>query len=618
MHASAPRLRVLGSLYKETAIAAGAGTSGLGCVVRRAGGSSSVGCQGSESFGRLGLRAAYSTAMPSLASPPVAAVRPSLSNDAATTPMALVGRPAGSGCGLWAAASAAVMAGLASVSWLSEEEEEQRGAHFQRKVFRRSEVAVHDGVQSDRTWVTYKNNVYDITEFIENHPGGAQKIKLAAGKDIGPFWTLFLVHTSAPLPQDLLREMHIGELDERDWDAEADQHTGSSSSDQANDPFARDPERHPALRIHSQKPCNAEVPTELIDVQFITPSALWYIRHHHPVPLIKDAEETYRLDVDLSVMGMGTKHLRLADLRALPQHEVVATMQCSGNRRKDMSKINRTSGTYWEQGAISTAKWSGPLLVDVLKAAGITDQQALDLSGEGAEHVCFHAIDSMSASIPSHKVSSRQADVILALEMNGEPIPRDHGFPVRAIVPGVVGVRNVKWVSKVQLSKEEALGDWQRGLNYKILPPSVRDAKQVDISKIPAMQEASVFSAITGTEQGPTGGDGQGYPTFDVKGWAWAGGGRGIARVDVSGDGGKTWTPAIITQGCDQKPGREWAWVFWGAENVNTVPREDGTVELISRAVDKAYNAQPEHPETIWNVRGLGNNSWFRKRFPLE
>jgi len=384
------------------------------------------------------------------------------------------------------------------------------------------------------------------------------------------------------------------------------------------DPFANDPERHPALRIHSRKPCNAEVPSELIDLNYITPSALWYIRHHHPVPVLHDPENTFRLSVDLSVLNKGIKELSLAELRALPQHEVVATMQCSGNRRKDMSKTKRTSGTYWEQGAISTAKWSGPLLVDVLKAAGVSDQEALDLSAEGAEHVCFHGIDSMSASIPSHKLSSRQGDVILALEMNGEPIPRDHGFPVRAIVPGVVGVRNVKWVGKVQLSKEEALGDWQRGLNYKILPPSVGDAKQVDVRKIPAMQEASVFSAITGAEQGPASDEGTNFPTFDAKGWAWAGGGRGIARVDVSGNGGKSWTPATITQGHDQKPGREWAWVFWSAENVVTVPREDGTVELVSRAVDKAYNAQPEHPETIWNVRGLGNNSWFRKQVPLE
>jgi len=96
-----------------------------------------------------------------------------------------------------------------------------------------------------------------------------------------------------------------------------------------------------------------------------------------------------------------------------------------------------------------------------------------------------------------------------------------------------------------------------------------------------------------------------------AKGWAWAGGGRNIVRVDITGDGGKSWQAAEITQGGDQKFGRAWAWVFWECD-VPAVVGEDGTVELASKAVDLAFNSQPESCAHGWNVRGLGNNSWHR------
>jgi len=415
-------------------------------------------------------------------------------------------------------------------------------------------------------------------------------------------------------------------LDPREAEAERQ----AAAKEARDDPFANDPERHPALHLHSRKPCNAELPAELLTENYITPAELWYIRHHNPVPQVHDAENTFRLTVDLGALGRGKRSFSLAELRALPQHRIVATMQCSGNRRRDMSQSQKTSGTYWGQGAISTAQWEGPRLLDVLRAAGVSSKELEDLEDQGVNHVCFRALDSVSASITAERATRRSADVILALKMNGDTLPRDHGFPVRAVVPGVVGVRNVKWVDQATLSAEEALGDWQRGLNYKILPPNLWDAKNVDLTSIPAMQEASVFSGITHVEQAWKDADhdddeGGGHQQatshrhfVDAKGWAWAGGGRGVARVDVSADGGETWTPAQITHGGNQKPGREWAWVFWQADGVPAERHEDGTARVISRAVDKAYNAQPEQPGPIWNIRGLGNNSWFAKNVELE
>jgi len=115
-------------------------------------------------------------------------------------------------------------------------------------------------------------------------------------------------------------------------------------------------------------------------------------------------------------------------------------------------------------GALGTAKWGGVILRDVLKAAGV-DEDALDSAG--IKHVQFSSIDGLTASVPIDRVMSRRSEVLLAWQMNGEPLPAAHGFPLRVIVPGHVGVRNVKWINKISLSKEEATGPWQRGMAYK-------------------------------------------------------------------------------------------------------------------------------------------------------
>ena len=165
-------------------------------------------------------------------------------------------------------------------------------------------------------------------------------------------------------------------------------------------------------------------------------------------------------------------------------------------------------------------------------------------------------------------------------------------------------------MKKIEIASKESEGAWQRGLNYKTLPPNVVDASTVNLDKMPSMTEVAVFSGITElevTKKVPAGKQ----TTVKAKGWAWAGGGRNIVRVDVTADGGKTWSPANIVQGEDQPFGRAWAWVFWEAE-VPAVVNNNGTVEIHSKAVDLAFNSQPNDVAHSWNVRGLGNNSWYK------
>jgi sulfite oxidase len=407
-----------------------------------------------------------------------------------------------------------------------------------------------------------------------------------------------------------MEHMMVGRLREQDQEAIDDQM--AELQETSEDPYANEPIRHRSLRVHSDTPMNAEVPTHLLTKNYLTPASLFYIRHHHPVPrLTKKQVKNYKLTIDLTEMGKGVVEVSLEDIKKLPKVQVTATLQCSGNRRSGFNEVLRTSGTSWGQGAVSTADWGGARLVDVLKLAGFDDPIKAQ-EKQGMEHVRFFALDEMSASIGIEKAMNPYGDVIFCYEMNGEPLSRDHGFPLRALVPGYAAVRTVKWLKKLQLSKEEAEGPWQRGLIYKTLPPSVTDAKSVDLDHAPSMTEASLFSGITSMDRAEpevwvTPGD---AVMMKASGWAWAGGGRNIVRVDLSGDEGKTWTTATLTDGANQRFGRAWAWVFWEAE-VPTKVKEDGSVHLVSKAVDLAFNVQPEKCDPIWNVRGLGNNSWY-------
>ncbi|KAH8051115.1 molybdenum ion binding protein [Aureococcus anophagefferens] len=229
------------------------------------------------------------------------------------------------------------------------------------------------------TWVTYKDGVYDITEFINAHPGGAQKIKLAAGGSVEPFWRIYRQHLEQQAGvMDLLAPMRVGTLSAEDYASE----TCAAKTVDADDPYGDEPERHPALIVHGATPMNAESPPALLGDTYLTPNDLWY---------------------------------------------------CSGNRRGHMNQYGTTSGTAWGCGAASTATWAGVPLRDLvgetlnLGAAPLAAAKKL-----GLRHAIFEAADDMQASIPLEKALGELGDVLVAYEMNGAPIPRDHGGPLSA------------------------------------------------------------------------------------------------------------------------------------------------------------------------------------------
>ncbi|XP_061583472.1 sulfite oxidase, mitochondrial [Cololabis saira] len=473
-------------------------------------------------------------------------------------------------------------------------------------VFSQAEVAKHRSLD-DGVWVTYQGNVYDITEFVAMHPGG-DKILLAAGGALEPFWALYAVHNQEHV-LELLSEYKVGLLSKEDLKKQ--------QAVKSSDPYSSDPERHPALRVNSLKPFNAEPPPEILSDSYITPSALFFKRNHLPVPQVDPA--TYQLRVEGLPGGVLT--LSLEDLKTrFPKHTVTATLQCAGNRRSEMNKVKQVKGLNWGIAAISNAKWSGARLKDVLLAAGYGPDVV-----QRARHVQFEGLDkdatgtSYGASIPLNKAVSEEGDVLLAYEMNGADIPQDHGFPVRVVVPGVVGARNVKWLGKIIVSSEESSSHWQQN-DYKGFSPGT-DWDTVDFKSAPAIQELPIQSAITAPADG--GVVDRSDETLTVKGYAWSGGGREVVRVDVSLDGGKTWQVAQLKSSetgqaaeASPPPGRAWAWKLW--EVTAPLPHHAQELEIICKAVDSSYNMQPDTVPPIWNLRGVLSNAWHRVKVSVR
>lgn len=288
-------------------------------------------------------------------------------------------------------------------------------------VYSRDEVASHTTPETG-IWVTYLDGVYDITKFVKEHPGG-DKILLAAGAGLEPFWDLYAVHKNEEV-QKILATLRIGSL-----------HAHEVEDIESDDPFATDPPRSPELVVRSAKPFNAESPFQKITQNFVTPNEDFYIRNHLPVPVVDVGQ--YKLSVTCPDKKK-TLSLTYDELKKKYKPvTITAAIQCAGNRRDGINKVRKTRGLEWNLGAISNARWTGVRLRDVLQDMGLDDESRREF-----KHVIFEGLDQdptgayYGASIPIDKAMDKDQDVILAYEMNGQPLPRDHGYPIRAVVPG--------------------------------------------------------------------------------------------------------------------------------------------------------------------------------------
>ncbi|MCC7386561.1 MAG: sulfite oxidase [Deltaproteobacteria bacterium] len=331
------------------------------------------------------------------------------------------------------------------------------------------------------------------------------------------------------------------------------------------------------------RPENYEAPLEAL-TQRITPLESFYIRSHFDRPAIDAA--TWRLTID----GLAGKvqSFSLADLRRFEQVSVEAVLQCAGNGRALFRP--RMPGVQWKRGAMGNAVWRGVRLRDLLKRAA-PKSEAEHLILTGADKPALPTAPALIRSIPMEK--ALHPDTLIALEMNGVPLPPSHGFPARVVVPGWVGDDWIKWISQLTLSAEEAKGFFFEKA-YRFPDPPGAPGEPVPPERMHPMTRLAVKSAITQPLRGATLAAG----AQEIAGVAFSGE-AAIKKVEISIDGGKSWAPAKL----EGKASR-YAWQIWRAKVKLDRP---GPVRILSRATDDRGDTQPEQPR--WNPSGYLYNA---------
>jgi DMSO/TMAO reductase YedYZ molybdopterin-dependent catalytic subunit len=321
----------------------------------------------------------------------------------------------------------------------------------------------------------------------------------------------------------------------------------------------------------------------------LTPTEDFYQRTNFLVPEIDRAAWT------LSVHGAVRTPLVLGwdDLRRLPARTLAVTLECAGNGRTRMTPL--PPGHPWELGAVSTARFTGASLRDVLRRAGVED---------GAVEVAFAGADAgitetgryarFERSLPLD--AALDADVLLAWGMNGAPLPPRHGHPLRLVVPGWYGVASVKWLTEVRVLDAPFDGFFQRERYvYR------GEAGMQDGTPVTRMRVRALIARPEDGERLKVGAQ------AEIRGTAWSGEGP-VRRVEVSVDGGATWRDARL--GAAEGG---YACVPW---TLAWTPARPGRHELLARATDGAGNTQPLEP--VWNELGYGNNVVQRVAVDVE
>jgi len=315
----------------------------------------------------------------------------------------------------------------------------------------------------------------------------------------------------------------------------------------------------------------------------ITPPGLHYLLIHYDVPPVDPAE--WRLEIG----GAVERPLRLGldELRSRPAVELAATMECAGNGRALLEP--RPLSQPWLMEAVGTARWRGVPLAALLEEAAPT-AAAVDVLFAGLDRGVEAEIEQRyERSLPL--AEALEAGAVVAYEMNGAPIPPQHGFPARLVVPGWYGMTNVKWLAEIALLTEPYAG-YQVATAYRFRRSEDEEGRPVTRMRPRSLMVPpgvpDFYSRARIVEAG----------AVRLEGRAWSGGAP-IAQVEVSVDGGTRWTDAELTHELEGP----WAWCGW-TFGWDASPGEH---VLCCRATDETGDAQPLEPE--WNLGGYENNA---------
>src|ERR687885_428331 len=315
------------------------------------------------------------------------------------------------------------------------------------------------------------------------------------------------------------------------------------------------------LIVHEHEPFNAETPRAALAEGSLTATDAFYVRGHGAVPEIDSA--AWRLRVHGLVereLGLSLTTLR----EAFRERTETATLQCAGNRRAGLIAVRDIPGEApWGPGATGTATWTGVALGDVLALAGPLPDAA-HVGFAGAD-LCPEATPAQrfGGSIPLDKAC--RPEVLLAWGMNGAPLTPVHGAPVRAVVPGYIGARSVKWLERIEVRSAPWDGYFQHDV-YRLLP--------ADGTPGPGAGMPLGLVALNADVLSPSDGETVAAGPVEVRGYAFAGGERHVSRVDVSLDRGATWAQAQLLEDLGR-----WAWRHWRI----TVALAPGDPDIMAR-----------------------------------
>ncbi|MDF5752295.1 sulfite oxidase [Spongiactinospora sp. TRM90649] len=318
----------------------------------------------------------------------------------------------------------------------------------------------------------------------------------------------------------------------------------------------------------------------LADAGYFVPNDRFFVRNHTATPVIDAAGWRLR------VHGAGVREdcsFGYGEILEMPAVTVDAAIECAGNGRVLFGEQQGTPvpGVPWRLGGVGVARWRGVPLVEVLRRAGLSPE-AVDVlpSGLDAPYVC-EGIDYGRVRRPL-PIAKACDDVLLAYEMNGEPLPPDHGFPVRLVVPSWVGVASIKWVGDIEVSAEPLFSPWNTRF-YRMFGPDHPPGGG------PPLTAQGVKSAF----ELPWDAVLPAHRTLVLRGRSWSGAGR-VVRVEVSTDGGASWERARL-----RGPRPAAGWVRWRYTWRSPRP---GAHTLLARAADETGGTQPGYMP--FNVHG--------------
>jgi DMSO/TMAO reductase YedYZ molybdopterin-dependent catalytic subunit len=334
------------------------------------------------------------------------------------------------------------------------------------------------------------------------------------------------------------------------------------------------------LVVHRAHPLNSETSIPALMGSVVMPNAHFYVRNHFQIPNL--APDTYRLAVSGAVERPLSLNLR--DLRNMPAQTTVVTLECAGNGRTLFEPP--VPGEKWNLGAVSTAEWTGVPLIEVLDRAGVRSegQEVLFRGADGG------AADGQSDCIRFERslavADARQGGVLLAYAMNGEPLPVQHGFPLRVVVPDWYAVASVKWLTEIELIDRPFAGHYQTDKYWYEWQREGRTVREpVTLQRVRAL-----ITEPAPNQEAPRG-------ELTVRGVAWSGAAP-VARVEVSMNG-DNWHDARLIG--DRQRHR---WQSW---ELITRVQDPGPLTVRARATDLAGRTQPDVAE--WNRLGYGNNA---------